>query len=340
MKKKLLTMGIVLSLVFSMTGCMDMTVEDKISNDGTYTVKETTSFAKEALQEYVTKLQEDGATTTYEECEKQMIESGYSLQTKEDGKEYFVKEEVDSTTIVKEIKGSRLSNLDGSYQIWESGIKMNIKKANEGALTEESDESLADLYDNTHLEYRITFDREVEKTDAKGTIDSEDPKTAVWTMTYSEFLKMETMEAYCKSDITVSGVKQGATYKGTKKVKFTGAKTATYNGKKVKSGAKYKKTGQHTIILKAASGEQRTVSFFMDNTKPKIKGIKKNKKYKKGTTFTVSDKHSGIASVKINGKKQSSALLNYQLKKKGKNTITVKDNVGNVTKIKVTVKKK
>jgi len=208
-----------------------------------------------------------------------------------------------------------------------------------GSLSPAYSADLNKLYENSFVEYKVTFDYDVVKTDSKGVIDAADPKTVTWKMSYNEFMNSSVLEAYCNSAISVSGVKQGASYKGTKTVNFTGATLATYKGKSVKSGAKYKKHGQHTIVLKAGNGEQRTVTFFIDKKKPVIKGIKNKKKYKKGKMFTVKDTDTGLASIKINGKKKSLNSANYMLNKKGTNTIVVKDKVGNQTKIKVKIKK-
>ena len=347
MKKKLVAIGLILCMAFSLTGCMDMKVQDKISKDGTYTNTITSYIEKTAFVDFINR---KAGSDNFETMEKSLLESDYTLQTI-DGVEYYVsKPEVTKTTLKKFCKENQLDALNGQYQVWETGLYMNVahmkdelgledSDISEGSLSESYEEDMKNLYEKSYIEYKVTFDYDVVKTDEKGVIDSADPKTVTWKMTYNEFFNCKVIEAYCQSGITVNGVAQGSTYKGTKKVKFTGATSATYNGKKVKSGAKYKKHGQHTIVLKAANGEQRTVSFFLDNKKPTIKGIKKNKTYKKGKYFTVSDKGSGVAAIRINGKKQSVDEFAYYLTKKGKNTIVVKDKVGNKTKIKVKVKK-
>ena len=207
----------------------------------------------------------------------------------------------------------------------------------EFGLTEQEEKN---ILENSYLEYSVVFDYDIVKVDGNGTIDNQNPKKATWKFSLNNLNKAGTMEAYCKSDISVTGVKQGATYKKAPKVKFSGASSATYKGKKVKSGTKFKKHGQHTLILKAASGEQRTVTFFVDKKKPTIRGVKNKKTYKKAQYFTVYDKDSGVASVKINGKKRKVGEAYYELNKKGTYKIVVKDKVGNTTKVKVKIKKK
>ena len=344
MKKKLLIVGIITGLMFSLTGCINMKVQDKISKNGTYTSTATEYIDRAALVEY---MNGSSATENLDEFEKGLVDGGYTLQTI-DGKEYYVgKPEVNTTTIQKFAKKNQQNSVKGECQLWETGMYMNfgaVKKEMDlnmtsGSLSTVYSSDLKKLYDNSFVEYTVTFDYDVVKTDSKGVIDVTDPKTVTWKMSYNDYMKSAVIEAYCNSSITVSGVKQGASYKGTKKVKFTGATSATYKGKTVKSGAKYKKHGQHTILLKADSGEQRTITFFIDKKKPVIKGIKNKKKYKKGKMFTVKDAGSGIASIKINGKKKSLISANYMLNKKGTNTIVVTDKVGNKTKVKVKIKK-
>jgi hypothetical protein len=63
----------------------------------------------------------------------------------------------------------------------------------------------------------------------------------------------------------VSGVKNGATYKKAVTVKFsdaeTGVKSATLNGKKIKSGKKVSAKGSYTLIVTDKAGNKKTVKF-------------------------------------------------------------------------------
>lgn len=66
------------------------------------------------------------------------------------------------------------------------------------------------------------------------------------------------------TDPTVSGVKNNRTYKKGKVIKFrdaSGIKSATLNGKKVKSGVKMKKSGGYRLVVKDKAGNVTTVRF-------------------------------------------------------------------------------
>lgn len=349
MKKKMMAAILVVVLVFSLTGCMETTVEEKISKSGNYTCTMALYIEKEAVVDYVKRKL---GTDYVAELNKDMQEEGFTLQTI-DGKEYYVsKPEVEKSTIAKLAKTNQQDAIKGSYQMWETGLYMNIKAMGGEALGSmnnisstsslalgNTDKETEELLAKSYLIYSVVFDYDIVKTDKNGVIDAGNPKKASWKIKMNSLDSIPTIEAYCKSDIKVSGVTQGATYNKTKKVTFSGTSSASYKGKKVKSGTAFKKHGQHTIILKAASGEQRTVTFFIDKKKPVIKGVKNKKTYKKTKYITVSDKDSGVASLKIDGKKQDLSDGMFAIKKKGKHTIVAKDKVGNVTKIKVTIKK-
>ena len=344
--KRILALLIVAVLAFSLTGCMEEKVEEKISANGKCTRTMTVYIEKASVQDYVNhKMGSDYMA----ELEKSLKDEGYTIQTME-GKQYYVsKPETEKSTIAKQTKENQQSALKGEYRMWETGVYMNIKALSSsltddsswsGLLGETEDKELTEIYNHSYINYSVEFDYNITKTDSKGVIDPANPKKVTWKMSFTDFTKTNVLEAYCHSGIKVSGVTQGATYKKARKVKFSGVKTATYKGKKIKSNKKFKKHGQHTIVLKAANGEQRTVSFFIDTKKPTISGIKNNKTYKKGKSFFVNDKDSGVASVTINGKKQTAGSTYFSLTKKGKNTITVKDRVGNKKTVKVKIKGK
>jgi len=350
MKKRGLAVILAVILVCSLTGCMNMNLEEKITKDGK--VKDTVVLylEKAAVVDYINR---KVGSDRVAEFEKDWKKQGYTMQNIE-GRDYYVtKPDTDSSTIAKTIKNNQKEMLKGSYQLWETGMRVDLKLvldtlglgelsgAGLGEAWELNDKELKEILAKSYINYSVVFDYDIVKTDKNGMIDSQNPKKATWKFMLSDIDKLPALEAYCKSDIKVSGVRQGATYKKAKKVKFSGVKSATYKGKKVKSGKTFKKHGQHTLILKAASGEQRTVSFFIDKKKPEIIGIKNKKTYKAAKYFMVTDKGSGVASVKVNGKKvKLDSFDGYELRKNGTYKIVVKDGVGNVKKIKVKIKKK
>lgn len=67
-----------------------------------------------------------------------------------------------------------------------------------------------------------------------------------------------------KTKPTITGVKNGKTYKKAVTIKFSdksGIRKATLNGKKIKSGTKVKKNGSYTLIVTDKAGNSRTVRF-------------------------------------------------------------------------------
>lgn len=70
-----------------------------------------------------------------------------------------------------------------------------------------------------------------------------------------------------KTAPTVTGVKNGRTYKKAVTIRFkdnkggSGIKSATLNGKKIKSGKKIKKAGTYTLKVTDKAGNRRTVKF-------------------------------------------------------------------------------
>ena len=67
---------------------------------------------------------------------------------------------------------------------------------------------------------------------------------------------------------SVSGVKNNSTYTKEITIKFwdkggSGIKSATIDGKKIKSGIKYSKKGSHTLKLVDNAGNIRTINFVI-----------------------------------------------------------------------------
>lgn len=100
-----------------------------------------------------------------------------------------------------------------------------------------------------------------------------------------------------------------------------------------------KKNGDYTIMLQDTAGARYSVVYNVkgiDRTKPKVTGVKNNKKYKKAVKIKFSDKQTGIKSAKLNGKKIKSGK---KVSKKGSYKLVVIDKAGNKTTIKFKIKK-
>lgn len=110
--------------------------------------------------------------------------------------------------------------------------------------------------------------------------------------------------------------------------------------KTYKAGQKIKASKQGTYVVSYTNkyGDTTESEFVIDKTKPKM-SLKKGKKYKKGKVLSISDKLSGVKTVKVNGKKQKKKNFEkIKLKKKGKVKIVATDYAGNTLKTYVKIK--
>lgn len=348
MKKRIMAALLVLCMVFSLAGCVDVHVSHKVTKDG---VVNETMNAYINKQAYINFMRETLGTVSDSDIsamESELLKDGYQLQNI-NGTDYYVNpkdSEQITQTIAQTIKSSQQDSVHGETQIWETGVVLNFKVlANE--LGTEFDESgyskkeraeMKKMMDSCFVMYSVEFDYDIAATDPLAVIDSANPKKATWKISFSN-LEKTTIYATCNSGIAISGVTQGASYKNPVTLHYEGAVSAVCNGNNIANDTTFGTHGQHTVVLTSASGEQRTVTFFVDKKKPVIKKIKNNKTYKKGKVFRVVDKDSGIAAVTINGKKVKEVIAGTcKLTKKGKNRIVVKDAVGNVKKMTVKVK--
>lgn len=96
--------------------------------------------------------------------------------------------------------------------------------------------------------------------------------------------------------------------------------------------------GKHTVTATDYNNNSTTVNFRLDGQKPKIKGAKNGKTYKRPVTLRFSD-NVGIKYVAVNGKKIKSKKK-VTLKKDGKYTVLVVDKCYNYDGLTFRIKKK
>lgn len=100
-----------------------------------------------------------------------------------------------------------------------------------------------------------------------------------------------------------------------------------------RTSVKLKKNSWYTFRIKTSNFtiyKQYKVSGI-DTTKPTVKGVKNNKRYKKKVTIKYYDKASGIKKATLNGKRIKSGK---KVTRKGKYVLKVWDKAGNVRVIK------
>lgn len=139
--------------------------------------------------------------------------------------------------------------------------------------------------------------------------------------------------------VTIKGVKNKKAYKKqvTVKVSSKGVITSfTVNGKAQQTNSySAKKDGRYKVVVKTASGQKKTLTFYVDGTKPTT-NIKNKKTYNKPVKITFKDKTSGIKSATLNGKKIKSGK---KVSKNGSYTLKITDKAGNVRTVKFTIQK-
>ncbi|MBP3702176.1 MAG: hypothetical protein J6I65_00175 [Lachnospiraceae bacterium] len=359
MKKRLLSAALIICMTVMLTGCMEMKVEDKVSKEGSCTETVNTYINKQEYMNYMLEMaKEIGGDTSVispDYIDREMAKEGYQV-TVIDGKEYY-SDPKEAESKVCSLPQFYIKNQSfaakGGYQLYEAGLSMNLKDASKELETElkssakelkSISKDSTKLLKSCYLVYSVEFDYDITSADKNAVIEREvNPRKATWKISFDKLANMR-IWATCNSTIKVKGVTQGSSYKKAVKLNFSGAESATYKGKKISNNKKFSNHGQHSIVLKAANGEQRTVVFFIDKKKPVISKLKNKKTYKGTKTFKVTDKDSGIASVKINGKTAkevgsgTETKKSYKLSKKGTNRIVVKDKAGNVKKMTVKLK--
>ncbi len=148
---------------------------------------------------------------------------------------------------------------------------------------------------------------------------------------------------FAEDDVAVlsyefNGVEYQISQSGTE-YRFTPVNAQTTNQKE---GLK---EGENTLTVTDVKGNKTVVTFTYDTVSPTITGAKTGKTYKKSRTIKISDAQ-GVKKITVNGKvknldklKKSGKKYMIKATKKGKNTVKVTDNAGNVTKIIFKIKK-
>lgn len=350
--KKAVLLLLSICTIFCLTGCFEAEVAQRITGDGNVTESVSQRINRREYINYMNSMMNatsDNPVFSDEYVDNQMKESGSSIQVI-NGVEYYVDDEsteVKTRSIPKLYKQEQNDSSGGGYQIWERGFVMTGEQLaddvddemDSGDYNVDEGVNTQAMMQSMHMIYSVEFDYDIVSADANAVIDPANPRKATWDLTFDKLNKNLKMYALCSSEIQISGVVQGKSYKKPVKLHYDGAVSAVYNGKEIVNDTTFSKHGQHTVVLQSAGGERRTVTFFIDKKKPVISKLKNNKTYKKNVKFKVIDKDSGVSSVKVDGKKASNITGNiYTIKKRGKHNIVVKDNAGNVKKLKINVK--
>lgn len=193
------------------------------------------------------------------------------------------------------------------------------------------------------MDYTVTLPNNI--TSSNGTING---NTASWTLENTatdQVLIAECGNSHMiASDNTspvIRGVKNGASYKNPITIYAsdeTCLQTFTLDNVKLSNiFTTIYEHGKHTAVAIDANHNITTVNFNVDLKKPTIKGAKNGKTYKKKVTLKFIDNTSGIKKITVN-KKKIKVCKKKTFKKKGKYTVKVTDNAGNVSILKFKIK--
>ncbi len=188
---------------------------------------------------------------------------------------------------------------------------------------------------------------------AKATLDGKDVKSGTvvsaegrHVLVVSDMLGNTATASFTidKTRPTVSGAANNKCYKRNVKLTYSdnksgsGIKSATLNGKNIKSGKTVTAAGKYTFKTVDKAGNVTTVKFVIDKTKPVVSGVKNRKTYKKNVKIKFRDNKggSGIKSAKLNGRNIKNGKV---VKKAGRYMLRVTDKAGNVTRMTFRIRK-
>ncbi len=349
-KKTILALLSTLLVCVLLTGCAETKGTMDIGAKGTINITTQLIVDKEAMLSKMKFMGGSFSGLSGSELDTLMKDTELT-KTKIDGKEYYVsKTDAQNYNSIAAFYKDLTKEEASAFQLCESYIRLKV-----GALSGMSDDFPDDSADeddamanmvmaNTYMDINITFPRNViaEQVNAGGKVDETNPKKVNWHLPMNEIYQQNEIYAYSESNITVSGVTQGAYYKNNVTLKFTGAKTAKMGNQNITSGQTFTKSGVYNIILTAEDGEQRTVYFTIDKTAPVITGAANGGLYNSTRRLTVKDQ-SEIASLKINGREYTDGLSTTEtvtLSKTGTYKVIAKDALGNTKTLTFKIDKK
>ncbi len=346
--KRLCVFFVLMSMVFMMTGCR-MYVDYVANGDGTVTSNGMTAYTPEELESM-------GADE----------KAKASLQTLEDGKQYYVVKENPETKSMARVKeedgilitedmcvymiGDLETTLDGQvpadmmYLQLSVTLGSDIVDTNANVLKEGKKAVFASSATSDSYWYAYTQKGkeliEQDKTAPKmiGAKNNQYFREMPQTITFTDEIMVK--EVKLNGVMVTCATSTITTDKGTEK------KYIWYTP----NGSEPAKKGKNVFEVTDLNNNVATYTIFVDGKQPVIKGVKENKSYKKKATVYVKDDLL-LSKVKINGKKQKitkkqlvksgkyKGYYKYTVKKNGTNKIVVTDKAGNTKTMKINIVK-
>ncbi len=343
MKKKMSCLLMLLVMMFLLSGCRLYAEYIVNENDTVTTVAKIAYTEQEAA------------------CFDAAAKADLTLQTLEDGKKYYVTEEDRETIDLESAQEDEVlltediffysvgtSDTEDADDIMELNLAVSLtddiveSNANVSVDGKKATFSYPGIDDSYWFAYTKAGKEQIEKDTTKPKMKGAKNKKYYKKMPTS----IQFTDDMMIRQVTLNG-----------KVVSARKSTTTVNGKSktiITWGTAKKedvsKKGKNVFRVTDLNGNTSTFTIYVDNKKPVIKGVKKNKTYKKKATIYVKDA-SKLSSVTINGKKQKmtskqlvkkgkyKGYYKYTIKKNGTNKIVAKDAAGNSTTMKITIKR-
>lgn len=343
-KKNLCCLLLVVFLITVLSGCRIYT-EYTVNEDGTIVQTSMTALSQEEVEGM-----EAGEL------------SAYTVQTLEDGKEYYTLTETTDTTSQKLLQENTVLTKDIFYYSF--------------ANTAESMEQFGMTEDDLYMKMTVHLGGEIVDTNANVETESNTVAFDTKSKDTTWYAYTEAGKAAIEADTEAPKMKGATNKKWYKslpsKIRFTdnvAVKSVTLNGKDVKAsyvteddkivqtmwdtadGSTAEKNGKNVFVVTDLNGNVSEFTIYLDTKKPVIKGVTNNKKYNKNKVTIYVKDNKKVAKVTINGKSQKvtkkqlvkkgkyKGYYKYTVKKKGTNKIVVRDAVGNKKTIKIKLKK-
>ncbi|MGN0154265.1 MAG: hypothetical protein ACI4A3_07425 [Lachnospiraceae bacterium] len=356
--KKILGVSILSIMLFAMTGCMRGYEILTVNPDGSITQTEKTCISKE-----------------YMDSNGEQPDKNATLETLEDGKQYYTTSESKTTTqnalqedmeglvLTKDIfyyplgesdQGSNASEIQqaisqGIYLKMTVNLGDSIVDTNANVSAETSGKTASfDTTGNASAWYAFTaegkrqFDNDTTAPVING-IKNNTYYMAIPKITYSDNIAVEKVMLNGVSATPVM-TKDSVTVNKNTKITIYYDWFGTINGV-TKS---LKKEGKNVFTVYDIKGNSTSVTFYLDTKAPIIKGIKNNQSYRNQAVLYIKDKQQ-LSKVTVNKKKQALSQKNLVKKgtykgyykitvsKKGTNTITAYDKAGNKKTLKIKI---
>lgn len=209
------------------------------------------------------------------------------------------------------------------------------------ALFDQNPDLLATITDElAHMEMQMSFTFPYTVTETNG-MRQEDGKTVIWDAAHLSGERMYALfsEQNSPNSPVFNGAKNGKSYNTGVTLLIASENmldTVKVNGDTTLSDYLFlSDEGTYRVTATDQNGNNSSINFRIDITKPAVSGVANGKTYKNARTIKFSDTGSGIKKASLNGKTVKSG---QKITKKGSYTLAVTDKAGNKKTVKFKIK--